>query len=424
MFIRRKAFFKQHEILHEVSFEVKSGETVGIVGRNGAGKSTLLQIICGTLAPSSGVAKVDGRVAALLELGAGFNPEFTGYENVLLSGQIYGLTEEQVRARADVIIEFAELQGHQNQPVKHYSSGMFMRLAFSVIAHVDADILVIDEALAVGDAYFVQKCMRFLSDFKKKGGSLLFVSHDATSVAALCDKVAWLDSGTVRRFGDPKSVMEDYLKDFYSKSQVISGDIAQKAEPSSGQSQPATYYDQRRDFVNSTRLINELSVSFPSLHDRVFGTGGAQIMDVCIQDLNFRRLTWVVGGEYVTLKIAFSTLSAITNTIVGFLVKNKNGLPLFGDNTYIRFVEKPRFASPGEVWEAAFSFVMPVLPGGSYSVTVAVSDGSQESHEVQAWIDEALIINSASKNIATGLMGIPMIEMALQKKEGNNAPAE
>src|SRR5690606_4381644 len=197
--------------LKELSFSLLPGETLGIVGRNGSGKSTLLQIICGTLSPTSGSVELSGRVAALLELGAGFNPEFTGRENVLLNAAIYGLTREEIAARLDDIIAFADIGDFIDQPVQHYSSGMFVRLAFAVIAHVDADILIIDEALAVGDALFAQKCMRFLEDFKKQG-SIIFVSHDSGSITRLCDRAIWLDRGEMRLLGDAKSVTEAYLE--------------------------------------------------------------------------------------------------------------------------------------------------------------------------------------------------------------------
>ena len=170
-------YYREFWALKDISFEIRKGETVGIIGRNGSGKSTLLQILCGTLTPNSGTVAINGRVAALLELGAGFNPDFTGRENVYMNGSVLGLTKEQIDARFDEIAAFADIGEFLFQPVKTYSSGMYVRLAFAVIAHVDAEILIIDEALAVGDAFFVQKCMRFLRDFMTRG-TVLFASHD------------------------------------------------------------------------------------------------------------------------------------------------------------------------------------------------------------------------------------------------------
>src|SRR5690606_10580997 len=196
----RKRLFREFHALTDIDFEVQKGETVGIIGRNGSGKSTLLQLICGTLTPSIGEITVNGRVAALLELGAGFNPEFTGRENVFLNATILGLTHEEIEARLDDIFAFADIGDFIDQPVKTYSSGMYVRLAFAVIAHVDADVLIIDEALAVGDALFTQKCMRFLRRFREHG-TILFVSHDSHAVTNLCERAVWLRDGHIRRVG-------------------------------------------------------------------------------------------------------------------------------------------------------------------------------------------------------------------------------
>jgi ABC-type polysaccharide/polyol phosphate transport system ATPase subunit len=203
--------FREFWALNDVSFEVGRGETVGIIGRNGSGKSTLLQMICGTLNPTSGSIWVQGKVAALLELGSGFNPEFTGRENVHMNAALLGLRSDQIESRFDDIVAFADIGDHIEQPVKTYSSGMLVRLAFAVIAHVDADVLVIDEALAVGDAFFTQKCMRFLRSFMQTG-TVLFVSHDTASIKNLCDRAIWLDQGRVVASGTPKDVCEQYLE--------------------------------------------------------------------------------------------------------------------------------------------------------------------------------------------------------------------
>ena len=189
-------FFREFWALKDVSFEVKRGETVGIIGRNGSGKSTLLQIICGTLSPTGGQVETHGRVAALLELGSGFNPEFTGRENVYMNGSVIGLSRDEIDTLFDDIVAFADIGEFIDQPVKTYSSGMYVRLAFAVIAHVNADTLVIDEALAVGDVFFVQKCMRFLRKFMDEG-TIIFVSHDTGAVVNLCNRAFMLNKGQV-----------------------------------------------------------------------------------------------------------------------------------------------------------------------------------------------------------------------------------
>ncbi|MGD9877853.1 ABC transporter ATP-binding protein, partial [Desulfococcus sp.] len=223
-------YFREFWALRDVSFEVKRGETVGIIGRNGSGKSTLLQMICGTLSPTGGYVKTNGRIAALLELGSGFNPEFTGRENVYMNAAVIGLSKQEIDARINDIAAFADIGDFIEQPVKSYSSGMYVRLAFAVIAHVDADILVIDEALAVGDAFFTQKCMRYLRKFMKTG-TVLFVSHDTASVRNLCTHAIWLEKGNILQQGVPKDVCENYLEAFFEAQQGKSTTTRIKAPP-------------------------------------------------------------------------------------------------------------------------------------------------------------------------------------------------
>jgi ABC-type polysaccharide/polyol phosphate transport system ATPase subunit len=206
----RKSFFREFWALRDVSLTVGEGETLGIVGRNGSGKSTLLQIVCGTLAPTLGTVQVNGRVAGLLELGAGFNPEFTGRENVHINASILGLSRREIADRYDEIAAFADIGDFLEQPVKVYSSGMFVRLAFAVAVHVEPRILVLDEALSVGDIAFRNKCMLKLRELRQKGTTLLFVSHDLSTVQMICDRVAWLDKGEILSVGDPTTVCQEY----------------------------------------------------------------------------------------------------------------------------------------------------------------------------------------------------------------------
>lgn len=203
-------YYDEFWATREVSFDVRRGETVGIIGRNGSGKSTLLQIICGTLTPTSGEVETHGRVAALLELGSGFNPEFTGRENVYLNGAVLGLTREEIDERLPAILAFADIGAFIEQPVKTYSSGMFVRLAFAVVAHVDPEILIVDEALSVGDAFFQSKCASLMRSLMKRGTTILFVSHDTHSVKSLCDKAILLEHGAIVAMGDTNEVVEQY----------------------------------------------------------------------------------------------------------------------------------------------------------------------------------------------------------------------
>jgi len=266
-----RAYFHEFWALRSASFEVKKGETVGIIGRNGSGKSTLLQLICGTLAPSSGSIETKGRIAALLELGSGFNPEFTGRENVYMNAAVLGLGKNEIDACFDDIVAFADIGEFIEEPVKSYSSGMMVRLAFAVIAHVDADILIIDEALAVGDAFFTQKCMRFLRNFMKSG-TVLFVSHDTHAIRDLCNRAIWIEKGQIVQQGKPKDVCESYLQAFYEAQQGVGSST--KLNPTKIVERKLPTKDQRLAFINNSNLRNDLKVFKFNPDSASFGKGG------------------------------------------------------------------------------------------------------------------------------------------------------
>ncbi len=400
------SYYREFWALQDVSFEVKKGETVGIIGRNGSGKSTLLQMICGTLTPTSGVLEINGRVAALLELGAGFNMEFTGRENVYMSGSVLGLSTEEIDRRFDAIAAFADIGQFIDQPVKTYSSGMYVRLAFAVIAHVDADILVIDEALSVGDAFFVQKCMRFLRNFMERG-TILFVSHDTGVVVNLCNHALWLHKGQVMLAGSPKKVTESYLAALFEAQQGPSAVVSeirseQREEP---EQEPR---DMRLDFINKTDLRNDIELFQFHLDAPSFGKGGAQIISVMLTDKNRKPLSWIVGGENVHLVIRCLAKVDLHGPIIGFFLKDRLGQYLFGDNTFITYKSTPLIVTAGHAFEARFNFHMPILPAGDYSINVAIAEGTQENHVQHQWMHDALLFKSHSSSVCTGLMGIPM----------------
>ncbi|WP_404342595.1 ABC transporter ATP-binding protein [Vreelandella venusta] len=409
-------YFKEFKALHNVSFEVKKGETIGIIGRNGSGKSTLLQMICGTLTPTQGQIETHGRIAALLELGSGFNPEFTGRENVYMNATVLGLTTEEVDERFDSIVAFADIGDFIDQPTKTYSSGMVVRLAFAVIAHVDADILVIDEALSVGDAFFVQKCMRFLRKFMETG-TVLFVSHDTGAIINLCQRVVWLDKGEVKKVGEPKDISKAYLAAMYISQQDGTVDMPANQAENSDSEHPddaiEDVKDMRLDFINTTQYRNDIELLKFDHNSEGFGSGGAVINSAHLLDDNEQRLAWVVGGENVTVRIECTSNAYLTSPIVGFLVKDRLGQHLFGDNTYLTYLESPVYIAEGEKFTANFNFRMPVLPMGDYSMTVAIAEGTQEGHVQHHWIHDAIVLKSHSSSVSTGLVGVPMkkIEM-------------
>ncbi len=409
-----KQYFREFWALKDVSFEVKKGETVGIIGRNGSGKSTLLQMICGTLNPTSGSIQTNGRIAALLELGSGFNPEFTGRENVYMNGAVLGLSKDEIDARFDDIAAFADIGDFIEQPVKTYSSGMMVRLAFAVIAHVDADILVVDEALAVGDAFFTQKCMRFLREFMQTG-TVLFVSHDTGSIRSMCNRAIWLEKGQVLQEGSPKDVCELYLEAFYEAQQGKSSTTRLRAFKKPDDTLPLK--DQRLKFINSSNLRNDVQIFKFDPDAASFGKGGAQIQEVCLLDENDHPLAWIVGGEKVTLRVIVHSFQELDSPIIGFYVKDRLGQALFGDNTFLSYKEQPIYCEDGDTLQADFVFYMPLLPAGEYSITVAIANGTQEMHEQHHWIHDAVLFKSESSSVATGLIGIPMLEIKLHNCE-------
>lgn len=407
----KKQYYTEFQALRDVSFTIEKGETVGIIGKNGSGKSTLLQIICGTLLQSAGQVQVQGRVAALLELGAGFNPEFTGRENVSLYAAILGLDEETIARRFASIIAFADIGEFLDQPVKTYSSGMVVRLAFAVVAHVDADILVIDEALAVGDAYFVQKCMRFLRSFRDRG-TLLFVSHDTSSVISLCDRAIWLENGSVRSMGAAKDVVGLYLEGLYNPDVATDAD-APTVAVSHRRSEPTEYRDQRQAFINSSNLRNDIEIFGFSEHAAAFTDGQADIVDVEFLE-HGRRLSWMVGGESVTLRIHCVTAIDLDSPIVGFFIKNRMGQFVFGDNTFLTYRECPPAVPAGGSCVATFDFTMPMLPVGDYSVDVSISNGTQSRFHMINWKYDVLLFRVEASAIVHGLVGIPMRSIQLK----------
>jgi len=407
-----RRYFEEFWALRDMSFTIKKGETVGIIGRNGAGKSTLLQMICGTLTPTHGHITTNGRVAALLELGSGFNPEFTGRENVYLNASILGLTHAEVEQRFDDIVAFADIGEFIEQPVKTYSSGMMVRLAFAVIAHVDADILVIDEALSVGDAFFTQKCMRFLRQFMKNG-TILFVSHDTSSVRNLCKEAIWLEKGQVIQHDTAKVVCENYLEAFYEQQQGKS--TTTRIKNSVIHNHPV--HDQRSDFINASNLRNDIQVFQFDPDAPSFGKGAARITAVRFLDKHLNPLAWIVGGEEVFLQIEVRSEKDLTSPIVGFYVKDRLGQTLFGDNTYLTYVQNPVTCASGETLMAQFSFQMPRLAAGDYSLTAAVAEGTQENHVQHHWIHDAIVFKSESTSVSGGLIGIPMTDIQLRVEE-------
>lgn len=413
LFRGKRQYYKEFWALDGVSLEVQRGETVGIIGRNGSGKSTLLQLICGTLNATAGEVTTNGKVAALLELGSGFNPEFTGRENVYMSASIYGLSKEQVDERYSKIEAFADIGEHIDQPVKNYSSGMYVRLAFAVIAHVDADILVIDEALAVGDAVFTQKCMRFIRNFKKHG-TLLFVSHDMSSVLNLCQHAIWLHQGKLRQAGPAKEIAESYLQ--YTLQEVYGDNASLKSigEEPGDKLDPA---EEARAPSDHTLLNYDSQMQIcDNLNDaNGWKSGAGEIISASLESLSGAPESVYVGGETVRIRIRAVAHVAFDQPILGFLLRDRLGQDLFGENTLAFTHIKPMPVAAGEVFEAYFTFRLPMLPNGQYVVMTSLANGDLYNNVQHHWLHDALIVNVSSSKIRWGLVGVPFEEVVLQK---------
>lgn len=337
--------------LRDVSFTVEEGEAFGIIGSNGSGKSTLLQIVAGILRPSSGSVTVNGRCSTLLELGSGFAPEFTGRQNVYLNATILGLSQEDIEAKFASIERFADIGSFIDQPIRTYSTGMVLRLAFAVIAHSDPRILIVDEALAVGDIAFHQRCMRRIHELRAQGVTILFVSHDTGDVKALCERCLWLDRGVMRGLGEADDIVARYLASTLERDRSL--EVAETSIPAP-------------ELTNATHR---------------FGNGAAKIIGVSMPPAPSKR--------EALLRLRIGGVGAVTAPIAGFLVRNQKGESIFGTNS-ARENHPLTALTPGDERTIDFRITMPRLAGGRYSISVAVSDGSIGEFEVCDYIEDAI----------------------------------
>jgi lipopolysaccharide transport system ATP-binding protein len=407
-------YCREFEALSNVSFEVNRGETIAIIGSNGSGKSTLLQMICGTLSPTIGTIEVNGRVAALLELGSGFNPEFTGRENVYMNATIFGMAAKEVDEKFAEIVEFADIGEFLEQPVKTYSTGMMLRLAFAVVAHVNADILVIDEALSVGDAVFTQKCMRFIKSFQQKG-TLLFVSHDMSAVQNLCQNAIWLEKGAIKMMGASRDVTNAYLQ---STLQTFYGDEHQLESIAPGD----TLFDASDAGNVSNPPLLDYDVTM-AVRDNMSGskgwkTGGAEVLNAELSNLENVSDRLFRGGEKVRMTIKAIAHQPLESPILGFIVKDRLGQDLFGENTLSFASVKPAPVSAGQAFKAEFDFVLPMLPNGEYVVMASVADGTLYDNIQHHYLHDALVITVSCSKVRWGLTGILFDRVSMETTDG------
>lgn len=313
---KKRAYYKKFNALKKINFSVKKGETVGIVGRNGSGKSTLLQIIAGTLAPTTGHIEINGRVAALLELGSGFNPEYTGRENVYLNASILGLAREEIERKIPEILQFADIGDFIDQPVKTYSSGMYVRLAFAVSINVDPDILIVDEALAVGDARFQLKCFEKIKSLKEDGKTILVVSHDMQTVRQICDTVVLIDRGTLLNIGTPNDIINEFTK-------VLFSDVAEAVT---------------REEVQSEGEFKGADSSVGSEKEYRYGSFEGKIKNIYLPNEyneNIKVLT-ITSGEKIKIGYRAEAYKDISTPIFAMTVKTVKGFDVYGTNSYFQ----------------------------------------------------------------------------------------
>jgi lipopolysaccharide transport system ATP-binding protein len=401
LIFRRRSAAQDFWAVRDLDLEIQRGETLGIIGRNGSGKSTLLQMVCGTLQPTTGELEVHGRVAALLELGAGFNPDFTGRENVYLSATVLGLTDAEIATRFPAIEAFAEIGGFMDQPVRQYSSGMYARLAFAVCAHVDADILVVDEILAVGDIGFQQRCMRFLNGFRTRG-TLLFVSHDEGAVTSLCDRAIWLDQGVMQAAGLSKEVCRLYRT---ALSESVTGNLGVFQTGGAAVSAPWS--------SNNESALKPFDFD---LDDGWTRTSLPMIERAALLRPDGRVADIADGGDEVMLRIDLVAQRQLQVPIVAFVLRNRFGQIILRDDTAALASRAPARIAPGQRFSATFRFCLPHLSSADYAIEPWLFERGRKD-PVDRLLD-SLFVHVDSHPHLSGLANAAMLRKRLVAGEG------
>ena len=402
---------KEHYALNGVDIDVAKGETLGLIGKNGSGKSTLLKIVTGVLTPSSGTVSVNGRISALLELGAGFNQEYDGIENIYLNGLMLGFTEKEIDSRLDSILSFADIGEYVHQPVKTYSSGMFVRLAFALAINIDPEILIVDEALSVGDVFFQAKCYHKFEEFKEQGKTILFVSHDLGSIAKYADRVALLNEGTLLEIGEPKAVIDTYKQVLVGLEPIKSPSNQDASEPENIQivnneiAHDEILKNGSDNYVNN--INNELNADGADTGQNLsvmpldYGDSRAHILEIYIEDSRGRRVSSILKGERFTIFMKVEFLADLSAPIFAFTIKNAQGTELCGTNTMVEkaFLEPVR---KGEVKLASFTQSLD-LQGGDYLISFGVTGFSGDTFEVYHRLYDALRLTCVSEKNTVGV---------------------
>jgi len=381
--------------LRDISFEVEAGTTVGIIGQNGCGKSTLLQVISGTLTATHGDVWHEGRIAALLELGAGFDPEFTGVENVYMNASLMGFSRRDTALIFPNIERFAEIGQFINQPVKTYSSGMYVRLAFAIAASVEPDILIIDEALAVGDAVFQHRCLRRLKELHERGATILFVSHDTAAVRALCDRAILLNAGQLIADGSPADVLYNYQRIVMEREEAYEADTTQNASD--------------QEIFNVPRA----PVHYTYRH----GDGSAEIIGTELCAGTRKRVEVVETGEPLTARVTFRMLRNVEDPVVGFLIRNRHGLHAYGTNTKEQQLQLGT-VERGNTITISFAFNC-WLGIDDYSISFAVHSRNGQAYD---WLDGALFFRVTSVTVVEGIANLNAVATIVHDDRSKTNP--
>lgn len=396
-----KQYFREFWALRDVSFEVKKGETVGIIGRNGSGKSTLLQMICGTLTPTGGTVRTYGRVAALLELGSGFNPDFTGRENVYMNATVLGLSKEEIDDRFDDIAAFADIGQFIEHPIKTYSSGMVIRLAFAVAISVDPEILVVDEALAVGDYAFQQKCFRRISDIQNSGCAILLVTHDLSSIVQFCRRGIILSQGKTLAVGTPKEIVGRFKQHLSIDEQ--STELTQA---------------ENEDNVIPDLPVGYLQQSFERNPNGLeYGDSDARIIDWGIIDSKGKPVSTINGNEFVDIVIAVRFLKCCRDPIVGYFLSDLQGREIVGTNTmFENAVIGPKFGD--EIVVVKFNQQLQVA-SGVYSLSLGCSEYIEDRLVVHHRLYDISFINVYTNKRFVGFCSLSTGVTVSEPEKGN-----
>jgi ABC transporter related protein len=412
--LTKKKYHTLYKALDQVSFTVKKGETLGIIGRNGAGKSTLLKLITGVITPSEGSIETRGEISALLELGTGFNPEYTGYENIFLNGSMRGFSDEEMQEKVKEIVDFADIGEYMGQPVKTYSSGMFARLAFAVMISFKPEILIVDEALSVGDIFFQQKCNTFMKE-EMKGVTKLLVTHDMNSIANMADRVILIDRGKIIREGKPLEVIEDYLKLLHTS--VFQSEEAAAKDEDARLNAATEAEAEALALEAAAREKEKAEIGWVDAPKESIGGAQDILIDRCRMLINGEAVDVVKPGDEVRIELLLHAKKDADNIIIGYTFKDKYGNSIFaqstlGENIMIEGVKQ------GEVRKASLSFHWPEVKEGDYFLTLGIGEGyDQMVHTVQCWVHSVLHVQAIALKPMHGIINHVIEEFKIERIE-------